>query len=164
MMQLSRTGSNTTAAALLKINGLNLLLPQGEIRTLESASGINTVAPALGSVGWIAYQQKSWPVYCLSEELNLMTIAPPERRACAMMTMGAGFIGILCDDMIILKDFVAQRHELPLAMKLPDTPILSLVHYEQGIACVSNATQMTAYIEHQVFNTEQQGRGHDGGE
>jgi hypothetical protein len=163
MMQLSRPVSNSTAA-LLKINGLNLLLPQGEIRTLESATELNTIAPALCSAGWIAYHQKSWPVYCLSEDLSLLQAVPPERRACAMMTMGAGFIGILCDDMIILKDFIAQRHELPQAMKLPATPILHLVNYEQGIACVSNAKQMTAYIEHLVLNTEEQGKVRDGGE
>lgn len=80
-----------------------------------------------------------------------MAHVPAERRACAMLAMGAGYIGILCDDMIILKDFVAQRFELPVAMKLPDTPLMHLVAYEQGIACVSNAKRLTAYIEQQVL-------------
>jgi len=145
MLQIARSGSSTTAA-LLKIKGLNLLLPQGEVRTLESVKDVDTAAPALHSTGWVAYVQKRWPVYCLSEELTLLKEMPAERRACAMMAMGAGYIGILCDDMIVLKDFAAQRYELPVAMKLPDTPILHLVAYEQGIACVSNATRLTAYI------------------
>jgi len=150
-MQIARYGLNTTAA-LLKITGLNLLLPQGEIRTLESATDVDTAAPALNSIGWITYTQKRWPVYCLSEELALMAVVPSERRACALLAMGAGFIGILCDDMIILKDIAAQRYELPDAMRLADTPILHLVAYEQGIACVTNATQLTAYIEQLVLN------------
>lgn len=150
-MQIERYGSNTTAA-LLKITGLNLQLPQGDIRTLESATDVDTAAPALHSIGWIAYAQKRWPVYCLSEELALMAVVPSERRACALLTMGAGYIGILCDDMIILKDIAAQRYELPDAMRLADTPILHLVAYEQGIACVTNATQLTAFVEQLVVN------------
>jgi hypothetical protein len=152
MLQIARTGS-TTATALLKINGLNLLLPQNEIRTLESVTDIDTTAPVLHSVGWVTYTQKRWPVYCLSDDLALMADVPAERRACAMLTMGAGYIGIMCDDMIILKDFTAQRHELPAAMRLPQTPILYLLVYDQGIACASNATRLTAYIEQLVITT-----------
>jgi hypothetical protein len=146
MQQLSRYASNTSTAALLKIGSLNLLLPQGDIRTLESSADVDTIAPALYSVGWITYLQKRWPVYCLAEELALMNIVPPERRACAMIAMGVGYIGIMCDDMIVLKDFTAQRYELPAAMKMADTPILYLVDYEQGIASVCNANRLTAYI------------------
>jgi hypothetical protein len=150
MKQITQSGSST-ASALLTINGLNLLLPQGEIRTLESATDVDVIAPALHSAGWVSYAQKRWPVYCLSDELALVAHVPPERRACALLAMGAGYIGILCDDMIILKDFAAQRFELPVAMKLPDTPIMHLVAYEQGIACVSNAKKLTAYIEQLVL-------------
>lgn len=148
---MQKYGSNTTAA-LLKITGLNLQLPQGEIRTLESATDVDTAAPALNSIGWIVYAQKRWPVYCLSEELALMAVVPSERRACALLATGAGFIGILCDDMLILKDIAAQRYELPDAMRLPDTPILHLIAYEQGIACVTNAKQLTAFVEQLVLN------------
>jgi len=152
MKQIARPDLNSTAA-LLKIDGLNLLLPQAEIRTLESATDVDTAAPALHSTGWIAYAQKRWPVYCLSDELSLLAAVPPERRACALLAMGSGYIGIMCDDMMILKNFAAQRHELPYAMRLPQTPLLYLVAYEQGIACVSNAMQLTAYIEQLLINT-----------
>ena len=145
MLQIAQPGPNTTAA-LLKINGLNLLLPQGEIRTLESAADINPVAPAMRSIGWIAYARKSWPVYCLSEELALMDVVPKERRACVMLTMGAGYLGVMCDDMMVLKDFAVQRYGIPAAMSGPDTPILHVLPYEEGIACASNASKLTAYI------------------
>ena len=153
MMPLSRPALNATSAALIKIDGLNLLLPQGEIRTLESIAELDTAAPALHSAGWVVYEQKRWPVYCLSEELSLMSLVPAERRACAMMAMGSGYIGILCDDMIILNDFVAQRHELPVAMRLADSPILHLVAYEQDIACVCNANKLTAYVNQLVLKS-----------
>ena len=153
MMPLSRPALNASSAALIKIDGLNLLLPQGEIRTLESIAELDTAAPALRSAGWIVYAQKHWPVYCLSEELSLMSLVPAERRACAILAMGSGYIGILCDDMIILNDFTAQRHELPISMRLADSPILHLVAYEQDIACVSNANKLTAHVNQLVIKS-----------
>jgi hypothetical protein len=152
MMQIQPLGLSVTAA-LLKIDRLNLLLPQVEIRTLESATDIDASSPALHSVGWISYARKRWPVYCLTEELALMAAAPAERRACAMLAMGAGYIGIMCDDMVILKEFSGQRYDLPQAMKLPNTPILHLAAYAEGIASVSNATRLTAYLEQLVANS-----------
>lgn len=151
MQQIARTDSNITAA-LLKIDSLSLLLPQGEIRTMESSSDIDAIAPALRSAGWVGYAGKRWPVYCLSEELTLMDNVPAQRRGCVLMTMGAGYLGIMCDDMVVLKDVAAQRYELPVPMRLPASPILYLVNYEQGIASVSNARQITSYVERLVLN------------
>ena len=151
MQQIATAGLNTTAA-LIKIDNLNLLLPQGEIRTLASSTDVDRVAPALHSVGWVGHMQKHWPVYCLTEQLVLMSEIPPERRACAMLAMGAGYIGILCDDMVVLKNFTAQRYELPVAMKTADTPVLYLVGYEQGIASVCNSSKLTEYIGQLVLN------------
>ena len=152
MMQRTLAGTKT-AAALLKIDSLNLLLPQSDIRSLESSRDVDTTGPALNSVGWIHYNHKRWPVYCFTGELALLQIAPPERRACALLVVGAGYLGILCDDMMVLKDFPAQRFELPLTMKFADTPIRYLAPYEQGIACISNANQLTAFIERMVATT-----------
>jgi hypothetical protein len=146
MLQIARSASNTTAA-LLKISGLNLLLPQGEVRTLESATDVDTAAPAPNSVGWAVYAQQRWPVYCLSDDLALLASIPSERRAYVLLVTEAGYLAVMCDDMLMLKNFAAQVYELPLSMRLPDTPILSLVLYEQGIACVSNAKTLTAYVE-----------------
>lgn len=151
MQQIATAGLNTTAA-LIKINSLNLLLPQGEIRTLESATDVDRAAPALHSVGWASYMQKHWPVYCLNEQLALMNEIPPERRACAILTMGAGFIGIMCDDLIVIKNFTAQRFELPVAMRVSNSPVLYLAEYEKGVACVCNSSKLTAYIERLVMN------------
>jgi hypothetical protein len=152
MLQIVQT-VQTGSAAILKIGGLKLLLPQSDIRTLESATDIDASATVLHSVGWVTYAQKRWPVYCLSDELRLMAAAPPERRACAMLAMGAGYLGLMCDDMIMQKNYATKHYELPVAMRLPDTPILHFVDYEQGIACASNAMRLTAYIEQLVSTT-----------
>lgn len=152
MLEIAQVGQ-ASSTAILKIGVLNLMLPQSDIRTLESATDIDTSNTVLHSVGWITYTQKRWPVYCLSDELIIMDEAPAERRACAMLAIGAGYLGLMCDDMIMQKNYVAQRYELPTAMRLPDSPLMYLVDYEQGIACASNAMRMTGYIEQLVLNT-----------
>lgn len=136
-----------TSAALLKINQMNLLLPQADIRTLESAADIDQSERSAQSVGWITIRQQRWPVYCLSDQLDLMPQAPSTRRACAMITGTSGLIGLMCDDVQVLKDFANSPFELPLAMRLPVTPVTHLVRIEQGLACVSTAGKLSVYIE-----------------
>ena len=143
-LALQNSGSSV---ALIKINNLNLILPQGEVRALESVSDIDRTAASFPVLGKIRYAQSSWPVYCLSEEMQFMQDIPQQRRACVLIPVSMGYIGILCDDMIVLKEFKSIPHELPIAMRLPRTPILHLFEYESDIACASNSAKLTAYIE-----------------
>jgi len=152
-MQIVNAGIST-AVELLRIDKLNLLLPQGDVRALESATDIDVRAPALHSVGWIPFAHKRAPVYSLSDDLKLMSDVSPERRACVMLTLGSGYIGILCNDMVILKDFTGLRHSLPVSMRLADTPILQLAEYEQGIVCITSAHKLTQYIEQLVVQDD----------
>lgn len=146
-MRLPAPASQQTAAALLKIGGLNLLLPQSDIRTLESVTDVDHTAPALNSMGWIVFRQKRWPVYSLSENLALLTQADASQRACVMLEIGAGYIGVLCNDVAVVQELPTGQIGLPVAMKRADTPILGLVQYGQGIACLSDASHLTAFID-----------------
>lgn len=134
------------SAALLRIDRLNLLLPQADIRTLESVSDLDAANPLARSAGWITVRQQRWPVYCFSQELKLLQQVPIGRRACAMIAGESGYLGVLCDDVTVIKEFKNEYFELPPAMHLPDTPILHLAQLEQGIACVSNAQHLSAFI------------------
>lgn len=166
-MQTSSNTISSSAVSLLKINGLNLIMPQSDIRSLELATDIDFTAPALCSAGWVAYSSKHWPVYCLSDELALMENVPAERHACAVLPFGAVYIGVLCDDMIMLKQPIMPPQALPPSMKLaetvtrPGTPIQHLVLYEHGIACLSNAQYVSHYIEQLVFKTGTTGKAPD---
>lgn len=134
-------------AALLKISGLRMKLPQREIRALETAESIEQLDAAPHSVGWLQHAQQRWPVYCLAQDLSLLPTAPPERRACVLLSAGAGYVGILCDDVSVSAQSQEQRHELPLAMRLPDTPVLALIALgDEGVVCVTSAEQLAAHV------------------
>jgi hypothetical protein len=143
---LVNPGTNVTAA-LLKISGLRMLLPQREIRALEPAESLVQLDAAPHSVGWLQHAQQRWPVYCLAQDLSLLSVVPRERRACVLLSAGAGYVGILCDDVSVSAQSREQRHELPLAMRRPDTPVLALIAVgDEGVVCVTSAEQLAAHV------------------
>ncbi|MDO8989606.1 MAG: hypothetical protein Q7U91_08205 [Sideroxyarcus sp.] len=144
------TGSTGASAAVLKIGGLDLAFRQSDIRALESASDMDGNAPLERSVGWIAYMRQRWPVYCLSEQLDVLDSVPPARRTCALLAFEAGYFGLLCDDAAILRQAAGQLHEVPPAMKHANTPILGLLPDGEHLLCLSNPGRMAAYLEHRT--------------
>lgn len=149
--RLALSGQNQRAAgAVLKIDTLDLLIQQSEIRTLESVSDVDSSAPGTKSMGWISFAQQRWPVYSLSSQLDLQSSVPAARRTCALLALEQGYVGVLCDDVTILKQVSGQLFELPVAMRRSDTPIHGVISYNQGVACVSDANRLAAYIGQQI--------------
>lgn len=147
------SGLNATAA-VLRIQGLQLMFPQNEVRTLEAASDVDGSEPLPGSAGWINYLRQRWPVYCLSEQLLLQLDVPVERRTCALFALGQGYLGLLCDDVAIMKQVSSQSYALPTVMRNAHTPIQSLLMQDGQLLCVSSAQQLAAYIEHLVLGRQ----------
>jgi hypothetical protein len=141
------------SAAVLKIGGLDLMFRQSDIRALESASEVDGSDPGEHSVGWIVYMRQRWPVYCLSDQLDLLSGVPASRRTCALLMLETRYIGILCDDVTIIKQVAGQRHTLPVSMKHADTPILELLPCGDKLLCVSDPGRMAAYIERLILQS-----------
>lgn len=149
------TNMATTVAAqmhkvvVLTIDGLKLILPQGDIRTVESVTDVDTADSPASGAGWIKYLGRRWPVYCLSDELDFLSHAPNTRRACVMLALQSGhsgYLGLLCDDARVLANFVQQSFPVPASMQLKESPISALVNYEDGLACISNASHIEAFV------------------
>ena len=141
-----------TALAMLKIAGLHLVLPQNEIRALESMDNVERRDAESGRVGWVRYAQQRWPVYCLSQDLALLADVPAARRACVLLGAGqAGYVGMLCDDVSIVRQSLGPRHELPDAMRLPETPVTGLTVLEgETVACLTSAEHLASYLNRLV--------------
>jgi hypothetical protein len=151
MTRLAPAGNSMDASAVvLKIGGLDLMFPQSDIRALESAPDVDASNPKPSSAGWIGYLRQHWPVYCLSDQMDLLDLVPPSRRTCALLATTDGYVGILCDDVSILKQIAGKRHELPTAMKRSGTPILELLPFGGKLLCVSHPASLSAYIEQQI--------------
>ncbi len=141
-----------TAMAVLTISGLQLALRQSEIRALESTPDLDTDETKPFSVGWVQFRDERWPVYCLTQDLSLLVVVPRERRSCVVLDTGAGYIGVLCDSVNLGTQFLPEQlQDLPVAMRLPDTPILGLIALEEeNVACVSSAERLVEHVTRMV--------------
>ena len=131
---------------VLAIDGLKLIVPQADIRTVESISDVVVADKMPKTVGAINYRGQRWPVVCLSNELLLLDVIPASRRACVMLAFGGNFLGLLCDDAKVLVNFTQQSFAIPASMRTHESPIIGLIQYEQALACLSDASHLCSYV------------------
>ncbi|MDP3653646.1 MAG: hypothetical protein Q8R67_18400 [Rhodoferax sp.] len=134
-------------AVLLKIGGMRLVLAQADVRSLESVMDIDPADCPQGSVGWAPYAGQRWPAYCLGEGLLLLEPIPAARRVCALLALPQGYLGVLCDEARTLVDFQEASFEIPACMYVAQSPISGLRMVEEGLACVSDAGRLSAYLQ-----------------
>jgi chemotaxis signal transduction protein len=148
IMNINNTASNHAAnkVVVLAIDGLQLIVPQADIRTVESITDVAVADKMPKSVGWINYRGQRWPVVCLSHELLLLNVVPASRRACVMLAFDGNYLGLLCDDAKVLANFVQQSYFVPASMRKLESPLTGLVQYEQGLACLSDASHLGSYV------------------
>lgn len=130
---------------LLRIDGMQLMLPQGDVCAVESVADIQSQDAVAPAVGRIAYLGQSWPVLSLNGELQTLASIPPARRACVMLATGKGFLGLLCDDVRVLNQLSGADYALPVAMRTANTPIQAVMPFENGLACLSDTRHLLRY-------------------
>ena len=135
--------------ALVKLDGLNLMVPQGGIRTLESVADVRPDDPPENGIGWIDFQRTKWPVYCLTEDLAVAITLPPSRRICALLSVENGFVGLACSEVVLIKEGAPRPHAVPDCMAFVGSPITALVHYGEGMACLTSAQRIADYVSTQ---------------
>ncbi len=136
----------TSAYAMLNLDGQQLLLPQNDIRTLEPVADVDTDTPPSAGIGWIDFEETQWPVYCLSKSLNTLSEIPPRRRICVLLTPGEGCFGLLCNELVTLHGQPVRQYPLPDCMTKPGTLIEALVLQGDGIGLVSSASRLEAFL------------------
>jgi hypothetical protein len=139
--------ASTSRVAALVLDALTLLVPQQDVRTLESSIDVDTDAPTPGAVGWVVFRQERWPVYCLSATLEPMPAAPTTRRVCVVLSAGTRAFGLLCSEVALLESLDAPAQAMPEAMALPGSPIYALTMHEDSIACLSSAVRILAAVD-----------------
>jgi hypothetical protein len=131
--------------AALSLGHLNVLLPRQELRTIEAATDILTASPPPRGVGWIELNRDRLPVYCTGPDLAPLSTIPVERRICVVLKSEIESFGLLCDEIVLATTDVVIT-DMPIAMRLPGTPIVGLAHYANAIACVATAERLAAFL------------------
>lgn len=132
--------------ALLTIEQRMLLMPQSEVRTLESALDIHTGHPPEHGVGWLSFEHHDWPVYGIDSALNPLSDVPVSQRICALLTLAEGYFGLLCSNIATVQGSTVEFRPLPPAMAQPNTPIRALTVFRDRVGLVSTAMALAVYF------------------
>lgn len=134
---------------VLAIAELRLALPQSEARQIELASDLQTEDGDRPEAGWLPRRTgAAWPAYNLDPELRIQRPAPAGRRLCVFFGTRDDARGILCDRVWPLAADADLRAE-PLAgcMTGPLSPVAGLARFQDGVAVLTRAAALRAYLE-----------------
>lgn len=140
-LPVSDTGHNRSYV-FLSLGDRALLLPQSEIRSLESALDVRTEAPPANGVGWLSFENNDWPVYGFDKGLNPLSKLPSNQRCCALLSLEDGYFGLLCTNVATVAGSDLRVQSLPAAMSMPGSPLSGLAIYGDGVAVVSTTAAL----------------------
>lgn len=136
--RMNRQQQNTTFLAI-HVGSLRLLVPQEDVRTVESVADIRTPTSRPGALGSIRVGRERLPVYCLSETLTELDTKPASRRICPILVAGDGRYGLLCDEVELIPGWELDVRPPPPAMRRHRAAVCGLALHGEGLVCVSSA-------------------------
>ena len=134
---------------VMAIGELRLALSQSEALQIDLASDLKGAGEGGPEFGWLARRAgKSGPAYCVDSTLRAQRPAPEERRLCVFLGTQDDALGILCDRVWPLAADADLRVEpLPGCMNGPRSPTTGLARFQDGVAVVTSASEMKAYLD-----------------
>ncbi|MFN0315599.1 MAG: hypothetical protein ACKVQA_11255 [Burkholderiales bacterium] len=144
-MQPAHLKDLTEQVVVLSIERLSLVFPQHEIRTLEPVLDLEPGEYSL-SVGDIVLDEGTWPVFSLTEDLELLASAPERARVCVLMSHEKWRFGLLCDKVAnkTAQDMMPKR--LPECMRQGTSVVHGLCVAENQVMCLTRAESMWRYL------------------
>lgn len=134
---------------------IKLVFPQTDVNTIETLAGI-TRNPEPGlETGWVTIQGEQIPIYCLADNMTLLTTLQDAIRFVLLVKSKQGLFGLACER---IKPFTAlspiEIYSVPNCMKTKDSPIAHITLIENEIAYIIHADDLYRYI-HLPTNTEE---------
>ncbi len=132
--------------AALQINALMLLIPQGEIETLESVLDLETGGNSGGQISQIVLNNTTCPVFRFDENLLLAETPSYTQRICAILRSRTLAFGITCDGITTVDSSRLQFSELPCCMRIASSPVLAIASLDEEIVCISTSEDLAACL------------------
>ena len=156
--------TNRQHFAALSLDGLNLLLPQEDVRSVEPVLDVEPTTSQRTAGNWVDQEQKHWSVYCLTADLTPMGDLPVERRVCVILDHEAVRFGLSVEQVITLQQAQLSFFSLPHCMRLPGSPIRALACQNDTVLCVTTATDLADYLAQDEYLSTPalEGRASDG--
>ncbi|MCP4876591.1 MAG: hypothetical protein GY896_14105 [Gammaproteobacteria bacterium] len=131
--------------ALIIFNGVNLLLPQNAVVSIEIIQNEESIT---GAIGTLKLSEGDCPVFALDSDFKLKSECPPEYKYCVEIGQpGKVAFSILCEEV----GSVAVEHEsefrpLRACMRSAANPIASLTYKDEKLMLVSDIESMQQFL------------------
>ncbi len=137
---------------LLLIEGMYLFIPQDDIVLVEVIADVQKVPSPQGEVGWFLKHGLESPVFCLANDLSLLSEIPKSSEYFILLKADPQPVGITCDyvENINTKRQPLNMQDVPRSMIIPNSPLKQLVFYKDTIAIVSNGEALIKYLNLQL--------------
>ena len=151
MSPLSTPKTNALAhdrdLALMTVDGLNLLLPQGAIRSLEPVLDVEPYEGDEVKAGVLWFDSELWPVHCFDKNLAALATIPESRRVCVVFSAARGYFCVLCDAVRMLRREDVKTTPLPVCMNSGGNPFYSLAVVDRGVGCLTSVDDLMAFVK-----------------
>lgn len=136
---MNSASSHQDNFANLLMDGLNLMIPQSDIYSLEPATDLIANHDSSHVIGFLYEHAKQWPIYALSSALVPLANKPHSYRIIVLMKNVTQAYGLLCEQIYALKGEQISLHTLPAIMQSSASPLTHLAQYDEQVHCVSSA-------------------------
>ena len=129
---------------LLRADSLRLLLPQQDV---GSAQYMEHELRATAQPGVFEHGAGDGlrRVVALSGRMRPLPGFPGDRFVLASLRTGDSALSFAWNEVQVLIDAEFERHDLPIAMQVPDAPIVAYVEREGEVALCTSAERVLAY-------------------
>jgi hypothetical protein len=129
--------------AVLGFAGLQLLIPQSDIYSLEPAVDMTPCLEPIGSVGQIKQGAEVWSLYALSSDLSLLNSCPDSYRIAILLKNVKPVYGLLCEQVDTVTREQISIHSIPPVMHDKNSPLLALALYGEEVQYISSVTALS---------------------
>jgi hypothetical protein len=125
--------------AVLVFAGLQILIPQNEIYSLEPIIDMTPPVADSHSVGQLQQSGHAWSLYALSANLTLLSSRPDIYRCAILIKNSQPAWGLLCEQVYTVERSQISIHPVPPVMHGKNSPLLALALVGEEVHYISSA-------------------------
>ena len=140
--------TNEVNMAVVGFDGVQLLIPQSSVATIEMIENLKAGDAAPGAIGFIHAADREWPVYALDANLDISDQRGPNNRYCVAFNIaGQPAFALTCDAVSSLElTSVDEMRPLQPCMQMPGSPLQALVMRDGALMVVSRVKAMRRFL------------------
>ncbi len=148
---LNKGSVDVSLSSLFRLGDTSFILASGEIYSVEHIEDIDIDHHKEDlAIGSISLRGNDWPVYCLDDDLTLISDITTDRNICTMLRMGDALFGVLCNSLNPVRFSEKQIQPVPESMVNPDAPFDAIVVLDDNsIALHTSAEKLHTLIYHE---------------